>query len=259
MSAAREAGTTGLLVINADDLGRDRQTTDSILDSVAGRTVTSASAMVFMVDSDRAARLQSPIVVGLHLNLTTPFSATDVPTRLAEHQHRLARFLLSHRLAQLVYHPGLSNSFDYVVQAQLDEYSRLYGSAPSKIDGHHHMHLSANVLLQRLLPAGTLVRRSFHFRRGEKGLLNRAYRRWVDRRLEGRHRLVDYFVALPPPSARERFRELHELALRSVVEVEVHPIVQQEMESLRVLGEIEGEWRAIASGAEFRTWLEAAR
>ena len=52
----------------------------------------------------------------------------------------------------------------YVVKAQLEEFERLYGRAPNRIDGHHHAHLCANVVLAGLLPAGTIVRRNFSFR-----------------------------------------------------------------------------------------------
>ena len=46
----------------------------------------------------------------------------------------------------MVYHPGLASSFEYVVKAQLEEYERLYGAPANRVDGHHHMHLCANVV-----------------------------------------------------------------------------------------------------------------
>ena len=66
-----------------------------------------------------------------------------------------------------VFHPGLMRKFDYLVSAQIDEFRRLYGCAPDRIDGHHHMHLGANVLMMESLPAGTLGRRNFSFDRVE--------------------------------------------------------------------------------------------
>lgn len=216
----------GFLIVNADDWGRDPHTTLQILDCVLRKTVSSASAMVFMEDSKRAAGIarEREVDVGLHLNFTTPFSGPQIPTRLMEHQQRVSRYLRSHRLAPVVYNPGLTNAFEYVVAAQIDEFSRLYGERPGRIDGHHHMHLCSNVIFRNLLPLGSVVRRNFTFGRGEKGLCNRAYRRFVDRILRRRHELSDFFFSLAPLEPAERLRRVFSLARRSTVEVETHPV-----------------------------------
>ena len=59
------------------------------------------------------------IDVGLHVNLTTFFSAFTCPAELLHHHQKVAGYLKRHRLAQIVYHPGLSRSFQYVLTAQL--------------------------------------------------------------------------------------------------------------------------------------------
>lgn len=224
IETARPA-SAGFLIVNADDWGRDAPTTDRTLECTRNGAVSSVSAMVFMEDSERAAAVARDhgIEVGLHLNLTTSFSGRGVPGTLIECQEKLARYLGRHRLSQLVFHPGLMRAFDVVVAAQLDEFRRLYGASPDRIDGHHHMHLCANVLLTGLLPSGTLVRRNFSFHRGEKSRANVFYRRTVDRLLQRRHQLVDYFFSLPPLEP-ERLRRIFTLARESVVEVETHPI-----------------------------------
>jgi len=216
----------GFLLMNADDWGRDRQTTDRILDCCANGSVSSASAMVFMEDSERAAvlALEHGLEVGLHLNFTTPFSASVCSTALIEHQQRTARHLLRHRLSQAVFHPGLVRSFEYLVKAQLDEFQRIYQKDPAKIDGHHHMHLCANVMLQGLLPPGFIVRRSFSFEVGEKSFWNRAYRKLMDRTLSRRHRLPDFFFSLPPLEPPQRLERIYSLARQCTVELETHPI-----------------------------------
>jgi len=213
-----------VLIVNADDWGRDSITTAMTLACVKRKAVSSVSAMVFMADSERAAALarDRAIDAGLHLNFTTPFTTARNP-RLAACQQRLAGRLRRHTLSSIVYHPGLAQAFDYVVKAQLEEFRRLYGGQPARIDGHHHMHLCANVLWQKLLPAGTIVRRSFSFARGEKSPLNRAVRRAIDRRLAGRHRLADYFFSLQPVES-DRIARIIALASHSVVEVETHPV-----------------------------------
>ena len=220
-----ESGCTGVLIINADDWGRDRANTDRTRECVQRRTVSSVSAMVFMEDSERAADVARDhgIDAGLHLNFTAPFLAPPGHSGLVEHQRRLSNYLLRHRYAQVVFHPGLRNSFEYVVLTQLEEFCRLYGTAPGRLDGHHHQHLCANVLLGRLLPAGTIVRRNFTFRPGQKKLWNRLYRQGVDGILARRHRLTDCLFSLPPldPS---RLQRIFNLARQSVLELETHPV-----------------------------------
>jgi predicted glycoside hydrolase/deacetylase ChbG (UPF0249 family) len=218
------------LILNADDWGRDLQNTERTLQCVLRGTVSSVSAMVFMEDSDRAAAiaLDCRIDAGLHLNFTTPFSAPGTPTQLVEHQRRLAQYLRKHRLAQILFHPGLNSSFRYVVAAQLDEFNRIYRTEPERIDGHHHMHLCANILLEKLLPKGTVVRRNFSFRSGDKSYGNRLYRRIVDRMLAKRHSITDYFFSLVPLQPLERLERIFSLSRKFVVEVETHPVNEEE-------------------------------
>jgi len=231
----------GLLIINADDWGRDIDTTNRILECVLCGSVSSTSGMVFMEDSERAASVarERGVDVGLHLNVTTPFSVAAAPSRLSEHQERIAHFLLRNRLSQAIYHPGLMSSFQYVVTSQIEEFGRLYGEEPRRVDGHHHRHLCANVLLGGLLPSGIIVRRNFSFQPGEKSGLNRMYREVVDRILSRRHRLADFFFSLPPLEPAERLDMIFSLARRSVVEVESHPINPE-------------EYRFLAEGEIFR-------
>jgi hypothetical protein len=205
-----------------------------ILDCIIAGTVSATSAMVFMKDSERAAALgrENTVDIGLHLNLTTGFDAAGVPSPLRERQRRIAQYLRRHRLAQVVFNPRLTHCFQYVVAAQFDEFSRLYGRRPSRIDGHHHMHLCANVLLQKLLPPDTLVRRNFTFQPGEKGLFNRAYRSTIDTILSRRHRLVDFLFALPPIEPAGPRGRIFSLSDYSLVEVETHPVNEAEYQLL---------------------------
>jgi predicted glycoside hydrolase/deacetylase ChbG (UPF0249 family) len=238
MSANNGKGSHPMLILNADDWGRDRNTTRAIFDCARSGAVSAVSAMVFMADSERAALLarEHGIDAGLHLNFTTPFSAPRCPGRLGERQAVLGRHLRRHRFAQVIFRRGLARDFEYVVRAQIDEFRRLYGADPVRFDGHHHMHLCANVLRQRLLPAGSLVRRNFSFEPGEKGHINRLYRRFVDGRLARRYRLTDFFFSLPPLEPPSRLTRIFGLAREHVVEVETHPVNVQEYRFL-----VEGE------------------
>lgn len=137
------ASSTGHLIMNADDWGRDPLTTNKSLECIEKGSVSSVSAMVFMEDSERAANLarQRGIEAGLHINFTTPFTSANCSAELREHQQRVARYLRLHRLAQIVFHPGLAQSFKRLVEAQIDEFKRIYGAGPERVDGHHHMQI----------------------------------------------------------------------------------------------------------------------
>ncbi|HET9180150.1 MAG TPA: ChbG/HpnK family deacetylase [Terriglobia bacterium] len=234
-------GASRLLIINADDWGRDHLTTNRTLECVLRGAVSSVSAMVFMQDSERAAGVARTrrIDAGLHLNLTTPFSSPRCPDDLAARQEKVAAYLSRNRYAQAIFNPWLAASFGYVVKAQIEEYCRLYGTQPERIDGHHHMHLCANVLWSGLLPYGITVRRSFSFKIGEKSLWNRGYRQATDRRLARRHRVTDFFFSLAPLEPLDRLQRIFSLARRHVVEVETHPVNEE-------------EYRFLAGGEIFR-------
>lgn len=255
-----QSSVTGTLIVNADDWGRDGEITDRIFECIAVGTVSSTSAMVFMEDSERAAELarKEGVDCGLHLNFTTPFSAPGCSSRIVEEQARLTRYLRRNRLAQAIYHPGLVSSFKYVVASQIVEYERIFGCAPGRIDGHHHMHLCANVLFGNLLPAGTIVRRNFSFRPGEKSGINRQYRRVIDHLLAKRHQLTDYFFSLPPFEPPSRIDQIFSIARASIVELETHPVNPEEYkfltsgEILRKMGDLQ-----IARGYRHPAWTGA--
>ena len=201
-----------MLIVNADDWGRSRAETDAILQCHLRGRITSVSAMVFMEDSERAAGLarENGIDVGLHLNFSQQFSGDT--------------FLTANKYAQLFYNPFLRTRFAYSCQAQLEEFARLFGATPTHIDGHHHMHLCANVLFSRSIPAGMVVRRNFSFWPGEKSLLNRAYRSAADRWLARRYRLADYFFDLTQCMQGNKLDRVAALARSEEVELMTHPI-----------------------------------
>jgi chitin disaccharide deacetylase len=219
-----------MLIINADDLGRCEAATDRIMACVTANRVTAASAMVFMADSERAAELarRSGLDIGLHINFTEEFSGKSVPPELRNEQQRVSKFLRRSKYALLMYNPLLRHSFRKVFYAQLVEFERLYGSNPVRVDGHQHMHLCSNVLIDRLLPPGTQVRRNFSFSTGEKNLVNRTYRNAVDSTLRRRHRLTDYFFALSQHLQIKRLARVTMAAQQANVELMCHPEVDNE-------------------------------
>ena len=242
-AAARNGApvSAGRLIVNADDWGRDPETTQRMFECVRCGAVSSVSAMVFTEDSERAAAMarEHGVDAGLHLNFTTPFLAANCPARLVEHQRSVAKYLTRNPFTRGIFNPWLVSSFEYVVAAQVEEFVRLYGAAPLRLDGHHHMHLSANVLLGGLLPPGTIVRRHFSHESREKVLRHRVFRVFTDAVLTRRYRVADFFFPLIPLEPRARLQQIFALAGRSVVEVETHPVNPE-------------EYRFLAGGEIFR-------
>jgi chitin disaccharide deacetylase len=223
-----------MLIINADDFGRSAAETDAALRCYQAVRITSVSAMVFMVDSERAAHVANAngLEVGLHLNFSEPFTDGRCPGRLRDCHNRIVRFLKRHKYAQILYNPFLREEFAYSYHAQSEEFLRLFGRSPSHIDGHHHMHLCANLLLSDAIPAGIRMRRNFSFWPGEKSLLNRAYRALIDRWLQRRYCLPDYFFDLTQSIREKKIVRVMELAKSSKVELMTHPIIRTESEYL---------------------------
>jgi chitin disaccharide deacetylase len=223
-----------MLTINADDLGRSKPETDAALACMHAGSITSATAMVYMQDSERAAEYvrSGDWDIGLHLNLSEPFTSKETPPALRERQERLARFLRSSRFALVLFHPLLVRDFDYVVKAQIEAFSCAYGRSVERLDGHQHMHLATNVLVQKLMPAGIRVRRSFTFDKGDKNPLNLWYRRGVDRALRQRHRLADCFYSLSHLKDGLRLSDICNDSRDSDIEVMAHPARPDEYQIL---------------------------
>ena len=248
-----------MLIINADDWGRTEAETDAAAACLARGRVTSATAMVFMSDSVRAAAIarERGLDVGLHLNLIEPFSGTGAVSAIQDSLRRVGRFLGAHRLAQLVYNPVLKADFQALYRAQVEEFQRLYERSPSHVDGHHHLHLCMNMLVDQVIDRGIKVRRSFYFWPDEKGWLNRAYRHAVDRALAHHHPLADYFFALPHCMEPRRMERVLEIAHSATVELMTHPANPEERAFL--LGDaFERGFGTLPLGsfAAFRAWTE---
>ena len=219
-----------MLIINADDWGGWTSATDAALACLKKGRITSATAMVFMADSGRAAVLaqESGMDVGLHLNLDAPFTGETCPENVRRRHGSVCRWLRSGKYAQLIYNPFLREHFHELYAAQVGEFERLYHRKPSHIDGHHHKHLCMNMLFGNIITENIKVRRNFSFWPGEKSGLNRAYRRWVDRRLSRRHRTTDYFFSLRQCLRANRLPRVAELAKTAKVELMTHPEKSEE-------------------------------
>jgi len=183
-----------------------------------------------MQDSERAARLakKNGIDTGLHLNLSQSYNGPKISHSISEAQQPIVDFMKRSKYAVLLYHPLLRNNFRRVFKDQLEEFVRLYGKAPTHIDGHQHRHLCANMLLDQIIPRGQKVRRNFSFWPGEKSWFNRMYRGAVDKWLGRRYQLTDFFFSLHTCLRDRQLDRVKQLAQASQVELMVHPIHSHE-------------------------------
>jgi predicted glycoside hydrolase/deacetylase ChbG (UPF0249 family) len=223
-----------MVIITADDFGKTRHATDSIMTCFSRGRITAASAMVFMEDSERAAgmAIQSNLEIGLHINFTTPFSAPNVSKKITDHHEKIISYLTRKKLSQVIFNPFLDSSFRYLFQSQKEEFVRLYGRSPDFYNGHHHMHLCANMLLGRLIPAGEHVRGTFTFGRGEKSAVNRLYRYMLDRYISSRFISTDCFYSILPIIDEKRHQHILDRSRSGCVEIEVHPENAEELQFL---------------------------
>jgi chitin disaccharide deacetylase len=155
-----------LLIVNADDLGYNQPATDAIAESFRAGRITSATAMVYMRDSDRAAEIAREIglPVGLHINFTEPFDDPDVPADLrARHLEMVRRFggpSFVYRSRRWLYDRKLREPVGRCIAEQLERFEAIYGGPPTHVDGHMHVHVCPNVGLSSAIPAGMKMRNS---------------------------------------------------------------------------------------------------
>jgi predicted dehydrogenase/predicted glycoside hydrolase/deacetylase ChbG (UPF0249 family) len=222
------------LIITGDDWGRTRKETDRALSCCLKGRLTSLSAMVFMKDSERAAELakRHNVDVGLHLNLVEHFTGKGKTEKHSRQHASIVRFLRFNKYASILYNPFLRKQFHDDYCAQLEEFRRLYGTSPSHVNGHLHYHLCSNMLVGKIIPPGTKVRRSFTFYAGQKGWLNLTYRKMVNKSLARRYVLTDSFFSLYYSLKTDRIAHIAELAKSTKVELMVHPATDLEYDFL---------------------------
>jgi predicted glycoside hydrolase/deacetylase ChbG (UPF0249 family) len=227
----------GLLIVNADDWGYDEETTRAISDCSSAGGLTSTTAMVFMRGSSFAASLAQghpALGIGLHLNLIEEYSDPSTPADVRGRQRRLIDYFRKERRRRWIYDPLVRRDVASIIDDQLRCFAGLYGRPPTHLDGHHHCHLAANVLLSGTIPRGTRIRNALTD--VQPNPVTSALRRLRKRLVLSRFPSTDYFFSIatvwpklsgPPP------REMLELARRSSVEIMVHPAFPHEYEPLR--------------------------
>ena len=214
-----------MVIVNADDLGRSRRETEAAIHLYEKGRITCMNVMVFMEDSERAAEMMTEMRIdpGLHLNFSQRFTGSVREALLLKYHDRLIRFLNASKYSLVIYNPFLRRAFRYVFDAQINEFQRLFGKPPSHFTGHQHMHLCSNMLFDGIIRKGEKVRRSFSFWPGEKGLINRAYRTAVDKRISAWYVTTDYFFDLTQEYEKDHLLRVSSLARSKILELMTHP------------------------------------
>ncbi len=128
------------LIINADDLGFNKEVTDGIYDSHTNGVVTSTTMMVNMPAADYAAariRDYPDLSVGIHLNLTTGTPLCD-PSEISTIVDGQGQFL-NHRdfMRKANAFKLDATHLEKELSAQLDKFES-YDLKPTHADSHHH-------------------------------------------------------------------------------------------------------------------------
>jgi predicted glycoside hydrolase/deacetylase ChbG (UPF0249 family) len=235
----------GLLIVNADDWGYDDPTTDAILATFLAGRITSATGMVYMAGSERAAALASEhgVPLGLHINLTEPFSDPATPPDVRARQQRMIERLGktsglppelpgTSNLMRWIYDPRLQRDVDRAIADQLRRYEEIYATPPTHFDGHTHVDLCPNVFLSRSIPRGAKLRNTldrFPVERSAGGVLRDLRQAVRSRRFASTRYLLHLtHLRLDPANLDPRL----DLARRVPVEVMGHPGFAAEREIL---------------------------
>jgi predicted glycoside hydrolase/deacetylase ChbG (UPF0249 family) len=226
-----------LLIVNADDFGWNAEATDRTVECFAAGQITSTTALVHMEDSERAAALgrEHGFAIGLHLNLTDPFTGSDIPAAERERQAAACRIFGGGglRLRSWTYDPRIATLVDDAIRDQVERFHALFEREPTHADGHNHVQVCPNVVRAKAL-AGFKLRNALWAWPSTRSAMGfaRAARRGLTAR---RYLTTRYFVdiaelhRLGPDAMEQRVS----LARTASVEVMAHPGFGHELEALR--------------------------
>ena len=225
---------SGLLIVNADDWGASRDTTERIADCFTAGGITSATAMMHMRDSERAAQRarELGLSTGLHVNLTQPFDGPDVPDSIRQAQRGLAAYFgRLRRRDRVLSDPRLLPAVRRCVQEQLACFRSLYGREPTHLDGHNHVHLNPIVLI--VVPRRLRLRTALY--EGHTGSPRDVPRMLRHRAIRAWHGSTDFFFPLAnlhPRLGGAGIEQRLALARDHSVELMTHPGREGEHELL---------------------------
>jgi chitin disaccharide deacetylase len=236
-----------VLIVNADDWGLRAEVTDAIYECWRAGAVTSASAMVHMADSGRAFELaaEAELPLGLHLNLTAPFTASGVPAERRSRQQRAVEYFGGPRRRMLTFDPRVRGLLDSCIADQLDAFAESRGQPARHGDGHQHVQVCPTVLLAPSLGRLAGLRRAQSFPAGRRSVAKRAYRGALNLAVRRRFRSVRFLSLrdVHPALGGSGIDRLPELVRRTDLELMTHPAWGDEREVL-----LSSEWRHTLAG-----------
>ena len=223
-----------MLIVNADDLGANQTATNAARIAYENGVITSASAMVWMSDTARATGIvhRVGIPVGLHLNLTLPFTSPSVPEDVRARQIALTKVFTSTGWQQATDPRPDAALLRRAIADQLEAFHEQFGE-PTHIDGHHHVHVQDSVLdlLPRAWPIRPILRRPTHAGRRANRREQRILRRF-------RGPILSFAFEHVHPALGGAGLDAIELAHETNVEIMTHP--QRVIETEALCSE---EWR----------------
>ena len=223
-----------MLIVNADDWGLRAEITDAIAECWRAGAIDCASAMVQMADSERSARLATELELplGLHLNLTTPFTTAEVPAAMRERQARAVSYFAGPLRRRLFLDRRARARLDDCIADQLEAFATTFGGPPAHADGHEHVQVCPTVLTAPALRQLRTLREAQSFPAGGGAAgVKRAYRGALNRYLRRRFRSARFL------SLRDLHPELGGAGLERVlgeavngedIEIMVHPAWEDE-------------------------------
>jgi hypothetical protein len=228
----------GLLIVNADDFGFSRRVTEAAVQAFQSGAISSATAMVWMRDSDRAAAVarELGLPLGLHLNFSVEFAAPSVPASVRSRHSKLVEHFGRAGDRGSAPSPAGALVVRDAVRDQLERLAEIYGE-PTHVDGHHHVHLEAGVL--DAIPARFPVRPPLSTPDGVGGV-GPSPRQAVPGRRSPRWAFA---VQCVHPGLGGTGAPVLALAGRDAVEVMTHPSHEGELTAL--LGDA---WRELLEG-----------
>lgn len=234
----------GLLIVNADDWGASTEATDATLAAFEAGAITSATAMMHMGDTGRAAQIgrERELALGLHLNLTQAFEDPGTPAGVAEVQARVVNAFATRRNRRFRIDPGTLWTIWRTLNDQLEAFRDLYGHEPTHLDGHNHAHL--NPMALSVIPMGMKVRTAHTStvptRPATEAL--RALRHGFIARWFGTTAAFYSIRRIHPALGGHGLDEVLERARAEPVEIMTHPAWEDELEIL-----LSDEWRALVA------------
>ena len=217
-------------VINADDFGRDKETSDAIIKAFNSKLINRTTVMVNMDYFDEAYNLSInngfSAFVGLHLNLTAGEPLTDRITHIGLFCDGKGRFngkLMQNAFNRLL--PLSREAKEAVydeIEAQFRKYIAFYGnhSKAYHMDSHHHVHKNMSILPICLKMVKKYNFQSMRFAKTAGSFVNCCYNKLVNKTII---RATGQTYYLLFDSVKDYMMREQSIGLNDYYEVECHP------------------------------------